>query len=97
MNSINSVEKTHFTPRTIVGALAALLLSSLLVACGGQSGEASSDGGAGSSKLTLVAYSTPPRAYGEVLPAFAQSPEGQGVTFNQSYGSGEGPGATRPA
>jgi sulfate/thiosulfate-binding protein len=87
MNSINSVEKAHIPGRTVVAALAALLLTSLLVACGGQSGEASSEGGAGASKLTLVAYSTPREAYGEILPAFGRSPEGQGVTFNQSYGS----------
>ena len=58
----------------------------MVAACGGQSG-ASAEGGAGSSKLTLVAYSTPREAYAEILPAFYRQPEGQGVTFNQSYGS----------
>jgi sulfate/thiosulfate-binding protein len=37
-------------------------------------------------KLSLVAYSTPREAYGKLIPAFQQTPAGQGVTFTQSYG-----------
>src|SRR5436189_2652420 len=48
---------------------------------------------AGSSKdtkLTLVAYSTPKEAYGQLISAFQKTPAGQGVSFSQSYGaSGE--------
>src|SRR5438132_2703716 len=48
---------------------------------------------AGSSKdtkLTLVAYSTPKDAYGQLISAFQKTPAGNGVTFSQSYGaSGE--------
>jgi sulfate/thiosulfate-binding protein len=41
-------------------------------------------------KLTLVAYSTPKDAYGQLIPAFQKTGAGTGVSFSQSYGaSGE--------
>jgi sulfate transport system substrate-binding protein len=41
-------------------------------------------------KLTLVAYSTPKEAYGQLIPAFQKTAAGSGVSFSQSYGaSGE--------
>ena len=41
-------------------------------------------------KLTLVAYSTPKDAYGQLISAFQKSKAGNGVSFSQSYGaSGE--------
>src|SRR6266480_3856645 len=41
-------------------------------------------------KLTLVAYSTPKDAYGQLISAFQKAPAGNGVSFSQSYGaSGE--------
>ena len=47
-------------------------------------------GAAKDAKLTLVAYSTPKDAYGQLIPAFQQTQAGKGVTFSQSYGaSGE--------
>src|SRR5215218_1066273 len=68
--------------------LAAVLAMIVLAACGGTS-NASGDG-EGSAKLTLVAYSTPEEAYKELIPAFAKTPPGKGVSFDQSYaGSGE--------
>ena len=66
--------------------LAALLLPALAVAaagCGGSSDTA----GAASTKISLVAYSTPKEAYEGVIPAFEQTPQGKGVTFAQSYGA----------
>jgi sulfate transport system substrate-binding protein len=66
----------------------ALLAAAALAACGGDddSGSSGSSGG----KLTLVAYSTPQEAYEEIIPAFQRTPDGKGVTFDQSYGaSGE--------
>ena len=65
-------------------AVAAGLLALAVAACGGTSG-ASEDGGSGS--LTLAAYSTPQAAYEEIIPAFNETPDGEGVTFEQSYGS----------
>ena len=61
-------------------ALGVLVLA--VVGCGGVS-EASADG----SKLTLVAYSTPREVYAQLTKDFAKTPEGQGVSFDESYGS----------
>jgi len=72
----------------ILAALAALLLAVGATACGGtgeSAGAAADDGGGG--KLTLVAYSTPREAYEELIPAFAATRPGKGVSFDQSYGS----------
>jgi sulfate/thiosulfate transport system substrate-binding protein len=38
-------------------------------------------------RLTLVAYSTPREAYGEIIPAFQKTGPGDDVSFSQSYGS----------
>jgi sulfate/thiosulfate-binding protein len=70
--------------KTLSVATVALLLPLVAAACGG-TGQASSDGGKG--KLTLVAYSTPREAYEEIIPAFQRSRAGDGVSFDQSYGS----------
>jgi sulfate/thiosulfate-binding protein len=85
MNRIWTRSLRSLTP---LAALAVLVLAG----CGGTSDDsagASGDGG-GSTKLTLVAYSTPEEAYKELIPAFNKTPEGKGVSFNQSYAaSGE--------
>ena len=60
-----------------------------LAGCGGSSdsstssGGSSSSGGGGSTQLTLVAYSTPKKAYDALTTAFAQTSAGKGVTFSQ--------------
>jgi sulfate transport system substrate-binding protein len=71
-----------------------LLLATVLVAagCGGaadtkDSGAPASSGGKGGAKLALVAYSTPQVVYNEVIPAFARTSAGKGVSFTQSYGA----------
>src|ERR1051325_4345871 len=47
-------------------------------------------GAAADTKLTLVAYSTPKDAYGQLIPAFQKTNAGKDVSFSQSYGaSGE--------
>jgi sulfate/thiosulfate transport system substrate-binding protein len=71
-----------------------LLLALLAIAaagCGGSSSDSDSGGGGESAgNLTLVAYSTPEEAYKELIPAFNKTPEGKGVSFDQSYAaSGE--------
>jgi sulfate/thiosulfate transport system substrate-binding protein len=65
----------------------AVLAAALAAGCGGTSDEssASSDGSGGN--LTLVAYSTPEEAYRELIPTFNKTPEGRGVSFDQSYAS----------
>jgi sulfate/thiosulfate-binding protein len=67
----------------LILALAVVAASAALAACGGSAGGASGD----SSKLTLVAYSTPKEAYGEIIPAFDKTAQGRGITFQQSYGA----------
>jgi sulfate transport system substrate-binding protein len=47
-------------------------------------------GAAQETKLTLVAYSTPRDAYGQLIPSFQKTAAGKDVSFSQSYGaSGE--------
>jgi sulfate/thiosulfate-binding protein len=73
-----------------VVALALALLAVVAVGCGGQSSASEGGGDGGGGKLTLVAYSTPEEAYKELIPAFNKTPEGEGVSFSQSYAaSGE--------
>ena len=38
-------------------------------------------------KLSLVAYSTPRAAYGQLIPAFQKTADGKDVSFTQSYGA----------
>src|SRR5918998_1899952 len=68
------------------GILAALLATLALSACGGTSTASGGGDGSGGS-LTLVAYSTPEEAFREIIPAFNETPEGEGVGFDQSYAS----------
>ena len=72
--------------RRIVLPVLSLALAGLVAACGGQSGQEG-----GGERLTLAAYSTPQEAYKEeLIPAFQKTPQGKGLTFDQSYGaSGE--------
>jgi len=60
-----------------------LVLAALVAGCGGGSGSGGGDG----AKLTLVAYSTPREVYEQLIPAFAKTKEGSGVSFDQSYAS----------
>jgi sulfate transport system substrate-binding protein len=66
-------------------SLFALLLLVPALAAAGCGDPADSAGGG--SKLSLVAYSTPKEAYEEIIPAFAKTTQGAGVTFSQSYGN----------
>jgi sulfate/thiosulfate-binding protein len=73
--------------------IAPLLLAALAVAagCGGASdatnATAAGSGGGDGQSLSLVAYSTPQVVYDEIIPDFAETPEGQGVSFKTSYGA----------
>ena len=75
-------------------ALAAALLAMVVAGCGGASDEvggestpAAAAGGGEAVKLSLVAYAVPKVGFDLVIPAFNQTPEGKGVSFNQSYGA----------
>jgi sulfate transport system substrate-binding protein len=66
--------------RRIAGALTLLAVLVLgVAACGGSSG--------GSGTISLVAYSTPQEAYGQIIPAFKKTADGKDVDFKQSYGA----------
>jgi sulfate transport system substrate-binding protein len=74
--------------------LIAVLASAALVAagCGGADdtpggGGSTASSGKGSTKLSLVAYSTPQVVYDEVIPGFEKTDAGKGVSFSQSYGA----------
>jgi sulfate/thiosulfate transport system substrate-binding protein len=75
----------------LVSALAALVLLPVLAAsCGGGDDAGASQGGGDGGTLSLVAYSTPREAYEEIIPAFQETPAGEGFDFDQSYAaSGE--------
>jgi sulfate transport system substrate-binding protein len=68
-------------------ALSIAVASSFTVAACGD--DASGDGGGGGSgELALVAYSTPQTLYEETIePAFGKTPEGEGITFSNSFGA----------
>jgi sulfate/thiosulfate transport system substrate-binding protein len=83
---------THARTRiALLSALAALvLLLPVLVAVGCGGGDAAGASGGDGGTLSLVAYSTPREAYEEIIPAFQETPEGEGFDFDQSYAaSGE--------
>ena len=67
--------------------LVALAAAVAATGCGGTSEESSASADGGGGKLTLVAYSTPEEAYRELIPAFNKTPQGKGVSFEQSYAS----------
>ena len=73
--------------------LAVLVVAALVAAgCGGADdtsggGGAAASSGKGSTKLSLVAYSTPQVVYDQVIPGFQKTAAGKGVSFAQSYGA----------
>jgi sulfate/thiosulfate transport system substrate-binding protein len=73
--------------------IAVLALAALVAAgCGGADdtpggGNATASSGKGSTKLSLVAYSTPQVVYDEVIPGFEKTAPGKDVSFAQSYGA----------
>jgi sulfate/thiosulfate-binding protein len=68
----------------IVAAL--LCVAAVAVGCGGTS-EDTAQAGSDGAKLTLVAYSTPREVYAQLTKDFAETDAGQGVSFDESYGS----------
>jgi sulfate/thiosulfate transport system substrate-binding protein len=85
----------------LLGVLGAVVAALVVAACGGSSDQntgtsggspaSSASGSAGASnpstKLNLVGYSTPKKAYGALAAAFAQTGAGKGVAFSQSFGA----------
>lgn len=83
----------HSSARNLVPMLvvAAALVAAMLVAgCGGASDSISGDGGgsdSGSTRLSLVAYSTPQVVYDELIPSFQKTAAGRDVGVSSSYGA----------
>src|SRR5262249_43575456 len=71
--------------KMIAPVFAVALLATTLAAITG-TGSAAPNRSA-DTRLSLVAYSTPRTAYGQLIPAFQKTPEGDGVSFTQSYGA----------
>jgi sulfate/thiosulfate transport system substrate-binding protein len=77
--------------RTLIAAV--LALAAIAVAgCGGADdthggGDAAASSGGGSTKLSLVAYSTPQVVYDQVIPGFRKTAAGKGVSFSESFGA----------
>jgi len=84
----------------VLAVMTAVAASLALAACGGSSdantgagggGSSSASGSAGASapttKLALVGYSTPKKAYDALTAAFAQTSAGKGVGFSESFGA----------
>ncbi len=75
--------------RNLLAAPLAIVVLAI-AGCGGASDDkdaagASSEGD--KATLSLVAYSTPQVVYDEIIPAYQQTPEGQGVGFKTSFGA----------
>jgi sulfate transport system substrate-binding protein len=68
----------------ILTATAALAV--LLTGCGGSSSDDAAPTGADGGNVRLVAYSTPREAYAKLIDLYT-SGQGEGVSFDQSYGS----------
>jgi sulfate/thiosulfate transport system substrate-binding protein len=71
--------------------IALLVPTAIAVAgCGGASdtqGEAAAGGSGDKGTLSLVAYSTPQVVYDELIPAFGQTTDGEGIGFKTSFGA----------
>jgi sulfate transport system substrate-binding protein len=77
MQKVAMRKRTIPTVRLTLLALAAAALAAGLAAC------SSATGG---KQVTLVAYSTPQKAYAALIPAFQATGEGSGASFSQSFG-----------
>jgi sulfate transport system substrate-binding protein len=69
-------------PRILLAALAVIALAG----CGGSSSDSSAPAGESGGNVRLIAYSTPREAYAKLIDLY-RSGTGEGVDFDQSYGS----------
>jgi len=66
--------------------LASIGLSALAASAAG-CGAAGASAGSGSHKVDLVAYSTPQKAYDDLIAAFKKTPDGGNASFSESFGA----------
>jgi sulfate/thiosulfate transport system substrate-binding protein len=71
--------------RSIAALTAALAATLLVTGCVG--GAAAPAGGAGTTTLHLVGYAVPKEANNAIQKKFAETPEGKGVVWEESYGA----------
>lgn len=69
--------------RRVRAAVALLAIGALATAC--SSAGASSNGSGGT--VSLVAYSTPQKAYDALIAGYKSTPDGKGVSFQESFGA----------
>ena len=70
-------------PKIVIAAAVAALA---LTGCGGSSSDDAAPSGASGGNIRLIAYSTPREAYAKLIDLYS-SGQGEGVSFDQSYGS----------
>ncbi len=73
-------------PRSVASTAAAAAALLLAAGCAASTSTTSSGGGGGH-ELNLVAYSTPQKAYTELISEFTATADGKGASFHQSYGA----------
>jgi sulfate transport system substrate-binding protein len=87
MRNARKVTRRRSVIATLPVALFALLIAALVTGCGSSS-DSSSSSSSGGAKLDVVGYSTPESVYQESLePAFEKTPDGEGVSFSNSFGA----------
>src|SRR5438270_1326830 len=72
-------------PLRVTAALAAL--AALTAACSSAGASKNTSSGGGSKTISLVAYSTPQKAYDDLIPAFKATTAGSGASFKESFGA----------
>lgn len=86
MHPFNAQSGRFRVPTLMVGVFGLVLT----LACGGAPSTAPSgttEASLTAAQLALVAYSTPQEAYGKIIAAFRNTPQGRNITFTQSYGA----------
>jgi sulfate/thiosulfate-binding protein len=85
--TLRTSHRTRFSLRTsLLAPLPVLALALLVAGCGGNGSPAT--GTASGGRLDVVGYSTPESVYEEALePGFQATPDGQGVSFSNSFGA----------
>jgi sulfate/thiosulfate-binding protein len=85
LSMMDRVKPSRTAAGRVAVGVAAIAVILGAAACGGGESAGSSDGGG---TVSLVAYSTPEELYTESIePAYEESPDGSGVTFENSFGA----------
>jgi sulfate/thiosulfate-binding protein len=83
VHTTSQIKETHMRRISVIFAVALLTVGLAAAAVTTQSAPARS----ADTKLNLVAYSTPREAYAKLIELFEKTPQGDDVSFTQSYGS----------